>query len=75
MPDGWRRWLDWQRLVAPDNGVEIDALTADAGRTLGYVRAIARRTGEPDEPISTVPASYTAHPLLRATDPADPEPR
>jgi SAM-dependent methyltransferase len=75
MPDGWRRWLDWQRLVAPDNGVEIDALTADAGRTLGYVRAIARRTGEPDEPISTVPASYAAHPLLRATDPADPEPR
>jgi len=75
MPDGWRRWLDWQRLVAPDNGVEIDALTADAGRTLGYVRAIARRTGEPDEPISTVPASYTAHPLLLATDPADPEPR
>lgn len=68
MPDGWRRWLDWQHLVAPDNRVEIDALTADAGRTLGYVRAIARRTGLPDEPIESVPTDYTAHPLLRVAD-------
>lgn len=66
MPDGWRRWLDWQNLVCPDNRVEIDALTADAGRTLGYVRAIARRTGAPDEPIVSAPVSYQPHPLLRS---------
>jgi hypothetical protein len=23
MPDGWHRWLDWHRLVAPDNELEI----------------------------------------------------
>jgi len=69
MPDGWRRWLDWQHLVAPDNRVEIDALTADAGRTLGYVRAIARRTGVPDEPIESVPVRYTAHPLRQDDEP------
>ncbi|EFC78911.1 hypothetical protein FrEUN1fDRAFT_7966, partial [Parafrankia sp. EUN1f] len=42
MPDGWLRWLDWHRTVNPDNTVEIDALTADQGRHLGYVRAVAR---------------------------------
>lgn len=23
LSDGWRLWLDWLRLVAPDNGTEI----------------------------------------------------
>src|SRR5947207_975974 len=23
MPDGWQRWLDWLRAVAPDNEAEI----------------------------------------------------
>ncbi|MFC8526513.1 SAM-dependent methyltransferase [Nocardia sp. NPDC057227] len=70
MPDGWQRWLDWQRAVAPDNAPEIAALAADRGRHLGYVRAVARRRAdvEPDEPITTVPTAYTPHPLLR--DPA-----
>jgi len=69
MPDGWRYWLDWQRTVAPDNQPEIDALTADAGRHLGYVRAIAHRRGdrEPDDPIASVPVTYTRQPVYRAT--------
>jgi hypothetical protein len=43
MPDGWRRWLDWHRAIAPDNAAEIQALEADGGRYLGYVRAVGRR--------------------------------
>jgi SAM-dependent methyltransferase len=65
MPDGWRRWLDWQHTVAPDNSTEIEALTADAGRTLGYVRVVGRRDRSPDEPIVTVPVRYTPYPLTR----------
>lgn len=67
MPDGWRRWLDWHRAIAPDNAVEIDALDADHGRTLGYVRAVARRRAGVvlDDPIMSLPAQYTKHPLLR----------
>jgi SAM-dependent methyltransferase len=67
MPDGWRHWLDWEHAVAPDNDAEIRAVQADAGRTLGYVRVIARRRADrvPDEPIVSVPAHYTAHALDR----------
>ena len=67
MPDGWRRWLDWHRAVAPGNAVEIEALEADEGRTLGYVRVVARRRPEIalDDPIVSLPAQYTKHPLLR----------
>src|SRR3954453_11581238 len=55
MADGWRRWLDWQRAVAPDNTTEIVALEADAGRSLGYVRTVARRTELTlEEPIVSV---------------------
>ena len=32
MPDGWQRWLDWHRVIAPDNEAEIKALEADRGR-------------------------------------------
>jgi SAM-dependent methyltransferase len=56
MPDGWEAWLEWQRAVSPDNSVEIEALEADAGRFLGYVRAVARRTElELEEPIVSIP--------------------
>jgi SAM-dependent methyltransferase len=67
MPDGWRRWLDWHHAVAPDNSVEIDALEADQGRTLGYVRVVARRRdgGVLEDPIVSLPAQYTRYPLLR----------
>jgi SAM-dependent methyltransferase len=69
MEDGWRRWLDWHRAIAPDNAAEIDALKADQGRTLGYVRVVAtRKAGVPlDDPIVSLPAQYTKQPLLRDT--------
>jgi SAM-dependent methyltransferase len=67
MPDGWRRWLEWQHAVVPDNAVEITALEADAGRTLGYVRVVGQRIPDVhlDDPITSMPIEYTAAPLLR----------
>jgi SAM-dependent methyltransferase len=66
MPDGWRLWLEWQKTIAPDNRVEIDALEADRGEYLGYVRMVGRRRAgvKLDEPIAAVPAQYTRKPLL-----------
>jgi SAM-dependent methyltransferase len=43
MSDGWKFWAAWQREVAPDNGVEIGAVEADAGRYLTYIRVVAQR--------------------------------
>ena len=67
MPDGWQRWLDWLRAVAPDNAVEIQALEADRGNTLGYVRAVGRRRDDAPlyDPVVSVPTEYTKQPLLR----------
>jgi hypothetical protein len=67
MPDGWRFWLEWQRAVAPDNVVEIQALEADQGEYLCYVRAVARRRPEVpvDNRIVSVPPHYITKPLLR----------
>jgi len=68
MVDGWERWLDWHKAVAPDNRSEIAALEADCGRHLGYVRVIGRRNGETPlaDHILSVPAQpYTKKPLLR----------
>src|SRR5260370_21131231 len=45
MPDGWQRWIDWHKVIAPDNSVEIKALEADRGEYLGYVRVVGRRRG------------------------------
>jgi ubiquinone/menaquinone biosynthesis C-methylase UbiE len=75
MPDGWQRWLDWQRAVAPDNAVEIKAVEEDAGRYLGYVRAIGRRRGDtkleeycwPDT-MRSIPPQYTKKQLLRGQE-------
>jgi SAM-dependent methyltransferase len=69
MPDGWRYWLQWQLVIAPDNQVEIKAVEADHGDWLGYVRAIGRRRPEAklDEPITTLQTTYAAQPLLRST--------
>jgi SAM-dependent methyltransferase len=72
MPDGWKRWLDWQHAVAPDNAVEIQSVTDDAGRYLGYVRVVGRRRAGvkleeycwPDT-MRSIPAQYTRKPLLR----------
>jgi SAM-dependent methyltransferase len=67
MSDGWQLWLDWQRLVCPDNATEISALETDRGRYLGYIRLIGCRRAEVklDEPIVSMPFSYTQTPLLR----------
>jgi SAM-dependent methyltransferase len=67
LPDGWRFWIDWQRHVAPDNATEIAALAADAGATLGYVRAVGRRRADAPvaEPVASVPMRYEKKPLLR----------
>jgi cyclopropane fatty-acyl-phospholipid synthase-like methyltransferase len=68
MPDGWQRWLDWHRVIAPDNAAEIEALEADRGRYLGYVRAVGRRQGEValSDHIESVSTEYARKPLLRS---------
>ena len=67
MPEGWRLWLDWHRLVAPENELEIKTLEADRGRYLGYVRLVGRRLDEAklEDPIVAIPAHYTKKPLFR----------
>lgn len=67
MPDGWQRWLDWHHTVCPDNATEIEAITADRGQWMGYVRCVARRRPgtTPDEPITTIPSRYSKSPLRR----------
>jgi SAM-dependent methyltransferase len=71
MPDGWQLWLDWHRVVAPDNEAEIKALEADRGNYLGYVRLVGRRRAEAnlEEPIVSIPMQYTKKPLLRSEEP------
>jgi hypothetical protein len=70
MPDGWQLWLDWLRLIAPDNEVEIRALEADRGGYLGYVRVVGRRQGQAKlaDDIVSLPAQYTKKPLLRSEE-------
>lgn len=66
MPNGWQIWLDWHKVVAPENHKEINAVEADRGRYLGYVRHVARRRPgvTPPDPIQSVQAQYTRVPLL-----------
>ena len=66
MPDGWQRWLDWHRAIAPDNREEIKALETDRGRNLGYVRVVGRRRKDAQlsDPIVSVPVEYKKTPLL-----------
>jgi hypothetical protein len=55
LPDGWRFWRDWLKLVTPANETEIRALETDAGRHFGYVRAVGRRAGSQlFDPLMTV---------------------
>jgi SAM-dependent methyltransferase len=77
LPDGWRLWVDWLGLVAPENVTEIAALEADAGRVLGYVRVVGRRRAEVplvDLDIGSVPMKYEERPLLRDSAGGDPTP-
>jgi SAM-dependent methyltransferase len=68
MPDGWQLWLDWHKVVAPNNQSEIEALEADQGKYLGYVRLVGRRQGSVQlaDHIETVATQYTKMPLLRS---------
>jgi len=67
MPDGWKFWLQWQNVVAPENFPEIRAIEDDAGKLMGYVRAVARRQAgaKLDEIIRAVPTTYARQPVLR----------
>jgi SAM-dependent methyltransferase len=67
LPDGWRLWVEWLRLAAPDNVTEIGALEADAGRHLGYIRVVGRRRADAPlaEPVGSIPARYEPKPLRR----------
>jgi len=68
LPDGWRLWLEWLKIIAPQNVTEIRAVEADAGSCLGYVRAVGRRRAGAQllEPSLSMPAQYTKKPLLRS---------
>jgi SAM-dependent methyltransferase len=65
MPDGWQRWLDWHRAIAPDNREEIQALETDRGKYLGYVRVVGRRRADArlSDPIVSMPVEYKKTPL------------
>jgi cyclopropane fatty-acyl-phospholipid synthase-like methyltransferase len=67
LADGWTYWRDWLREVAPHNTVEIDAIEADAGRNLGYVRVVGRRRADVvlHDAVASIPAQYEAKPLRR----------
>jgi SAM-dependent methyltransferase len=70
LPDGWRLWRDWLAVIAPQNTTEIRALETDAGRHLGYVRAVGRRRADAQllDLNFTVPPQYTKQPLLRGPE-------
>ena len=60
-------WLDWHRVIAPDNAAEIRALEADAGSISATFEswAAAGPTTPLPEPIVSVPTQYERKPLLR----------
>jgi hypothetical protein len=66
---GWRYWMESLQTVAPDNHTELAALKTDAGRNIGYVRAVGRRRADAPvlDPTVSIPASYERKPLLRET--------
>lgn len=67
LQDGWKYWLDWIKIIAPQNTTEISALEADQGEHFGYVRVVGRRRGDAllTAPVSSIPPTYTKAPLLR----------
>lgn len=73
LPEGWRFWRDWLRLIAPQNDKEIQALEVDAGRHFGYVRAIGHRREEAQlfDPHVSLPIEYSKKPLRRDGDQQD----
>jgi SAM-dependent methyltransferase len=67
MPEGSERWLQWQRVICPENHLELATVEADQGRNIGYARVIGRRRpGEVfDITDHTMPANYVKASLLR----------
>lgn len=72
MPDGWRCWSDWHEAAHPENAVEIEAVKADQGEYLGYVRTIGRRREGVElvdycwpDTMRSFPTKYRQLPLLR----------
>jgi SAM-dependent methyltransferase len=67
MPEGWKVWLDWQSASFPDNRAELEALQADGGSYLGYVRVVGRRRAgvKLEEPITSISVEYAKRPLRR----------
>ena len=67
LPEGWRLWLDWHRMVAPGNAVEITAIEEDQGEYMGYVRVVGRRRADAHlaDHIVSIPTNYVKKPLLR----------
>ena len=67
LEDGWRYWLESLRAVAPHNTAETEAVEADAGRHIGYVRLIGRRRSDAPvfDPTLSIPPQYSEKPLLR----------
>ena len=67
MVDGWKVWLNWHRVIAPENQDEIEALEVDRGNHLGYIRCVGRRQGQVKlvDQILSLPTEYTKKPLLR----------
>lgn len=48
-PDGWRHWADFERAIETSGtGIfpsDAEAIEMDAGRTIGFIRLVAERTG------------------------------
>lgn len=67
MPDGWQLWLHWLTEIAPDNHVEIQSVQTDGGDYLTYNRVVARRklNVRLEEPLTSIPSSYSQKCLLR----------
>lgn len=67
LADGWRNWLDWLRLIAPENTTEIAAVEQDQGRYFGYYRVAGRcKPGiQLDEPVTSLTMEYKKAPVLR----------
>ena len=66
LTDGWKFWLDWLRVIAPENEDEIKTVEADQGSYLGYTRLVGRRNDvKLSEQIVSVPSHYGKKPLFR----------
>jgi SAM-dependent methyltransferase len=67
LSDGWQFWLDWMKIIAPQNAAEIRALEADAGSYLGYVRVVGRQRAKAQllDPLPSIPTQYTRKPVVK----------